>query len=99
MALKSSESYNVLHYIANFCYRNQILCQIRVLPPQPKKTVSLSAGCLFYLRLQNGGFAFRVMSPTSVARCGKRPDRRQWREEGGERSAAVGINLRPLRWV
>ena len=31
------------------------------------------------------------MRPTSVARCGERADRRRWREEGGERVAAVYI--------
>ena len=33
--LKSPENCNIWCYIANFCYRNQMLCWIRVLHPQP----------------------------------------------------------------
>ncbi len=36
----------------------------------------------------------RVMRPTSVARCGERPDRRRWRMQGGERVAGVGEGRR-----
>ena len=46
MALKSSENYNVLHYIANFCYINQMLCWIQV-PPRAPKEKSSQSGWLF----------------------------------------------------
>ncbi len=36
----------------------------------------------------------RVMRPTSVVRCGERPDRRLWRMQGGERVAGVGEGRR-----
>ena len=72
------------------CIKQHSLCQ--------KETPSIRMGFSFWLWQHASHLPSGYVSDERSS-LGKRGERCQWQVKRPERSAAVGINLRPLRWV